>query len=367
MMKQLRSISAVLMLSCAISLGMAACDKDNPIRPPVETVSDYDVYITGTYASMVYVYNTAKKAIIDSIPLGDSLKIYDLAVTGDGSQLLIIKNKMYDDIPEELIVLGVQTRDTVQMNTSFAKSLGKASIEVSHTGQYIAVFDTETLTFLDGNTLQVLYTDTLRVHNGRFLPDDSRFYFSRSGASQGYIDLTQNYACSLFTYTDDYGGSPPIWNIQPAQRGTALYMFASYNPYANWFVSYRQEIDSIGVRYRMGLPCGDLRISPDGRMILASDPGALSLEEPGTQMLIAVNAMTDGVTVIPPGCNQDTTWAVIAGDIVFTPDSRYALVADERGQGFGLLDINTLQYISVEVSPIAGLIMDFVACQKSKR
>lgn len=354
-------ITVVLAVTVAVVLGLISCDKDCPVCPPpvAESVSDYDVYITGAHATMVFVYNTAKKAIIDSIPLGDSLTIYDLAVTGDGSRLLLIKN--------DLIVLDIQTGDTVQMNTDFIKRMGYARIEVSHTGKYIAIFDTQILAFLDGHTLQLLYTDTLRVHNGRFLPDDSRFYFSRSGASQGYIDLTQNYTCSLFTYTDDYGGSPAIWNIQPAQDGTALYMFASYNQYVNWFISYRPEIDSIGVRYRMGLPDGDLRVSPDGKTILASDPGSINLDAFRTQMLIAVAAANDGITVISPGYSSDGSYAVLAGDIVFTPDSRYAIVADEAGSGFALLDIKTLTYIDVQPSPHDWSVMDFVACQKSKK
>lgn len=348
----------LLVAGCVAAIGLVSCDEDCPVcpSPSAEPVSDYNIYITGTHATMVYVYNTAKKAIIDTIPLGGSLTINDLAVTGDGSRLLLIKNN--------LIVLDIQTGDTVQVNTDFIKRMGYARIEVSHTGKYIAIFDTEIIAFLDGNTFQVLYTDTLRVHNGRFLPDDSRFYFSRSGASQGYIDLTRNYACSLFTYTDNYGGSPAIWNIQPAQSGTALYMFASYNLYVNWFISYRPEIDSIGVRYRMGLPNGDLRVSPDGKTILASDPGSINLDGFRTEMLIAVDAINDGITVISPGYSSDGSYAVLAGDIVFTPDSRYAVVADEAGLGFALLDIKTLNYIDVQRSPGGYSTMDFVACQK---
>lgn len=368
MMRQNIYIMAGLPVAMALAIGLISCDKDCPVCPPpvAEPVSDYNVYITGTYASEVYVYNTAQKAIVDSIYLGDSLAINDLAVTGDGSRLLIIKNKMYDAIPEELIILDVQTHDTVKMNTDFIKRMGYARIEVSHTGKYIAIYDTEIIAFLDGNTLQVLYTDTLRVHNGRFLPDDSRFYFSRSGASQGYIDLTQDFAYSFFKYTDNDGYSPVVWTIQPASNGAALYMFVRYSSASNWFVSYRPDLDSVGLWRFMGPPGGDLRISPDGKTILASDPGFITVDQMGSQAIIAVDVANDGLTLVSAGYTNDGTYGILAGDIAFTPDGKYAAIACEAGTGFGLLDMRTLRYTDVQRSPHGGATMDLVACQKLK-
>lgn len=364
-MRQYAHAIAEFAVSCLIVFMLASCDKDCPVCPPpaVEPVSDYNIYISGTSAHAVYVYNTASKTITDTIPLPGSYYTTDIGVSGDGKYLLVISTPSAQESQIVLAIIDVETKDTLNIITGLTTSF-HSSVEVSNNGQYIAVFDTKNMTFLDGRTFEILYSDTLRVHYGRFLPDDSRFYFSRSGASQGYIDMTQNYTCSFFRYTDDYGYSPTVWAIQPALQGDAIYMFVRYSQTSNWLISYRPALDSTGIWRFMGPPGGDLRISPDGKNILASDPGFITIDQMGSQMLIAVDVANDGITIISPGYTDDGTYGLLAGDIAFTPDNRYAAIACEAGTGFGLLDMKTLRYVDVLRSPYGGATMDLVACQK---
>jgi len=368
-MKQYLYATIVMAAVCGVPLGIASCDKDCPVCPPpvADPVSDYNVYITGTYASEVYVYNTAQKAIVDSIHLGDSLIIRGMNVTGDGKYLLVIQNTMYDNIPEDLVRYDVETHDTTHINADFVTCLGCARIEVSNTGRYIAVSEDYGIHFIDGTTFEHLFSDTVYIESGRFTYNDSLFYCEWGSREYGIYDMMAESLAARVKFVDIYGDSPWIWGIQPTHDGSALFMFVRYSYYSNWFFSYRADLDSIGVRYRMGPPGGDLRISPDGKTVLASDPGFTAVGEMGSQMLIAANVANDGITVISPGYSEDGSFALLAGDIAFTPDSRYGIVADEEGLGFGLLDMKTLRYVDVLRSPKGFSTMDFVACQKTRK
>jgi hypothetical protein len=335
MMKQYIYIMVVLAVTMALALGLTSCDRDCPVcsAPPTEPVSDYDVYITGQYANTVYVYNTARKAIIDSIPLHDSLCIGSIAVSGDGRHLLIASYILFTSGSANVTVIDLISRDTILTYSNLIRSAINTEIEVSNTGKYIAVHDGNDIHFLDGNTFDVLFSDTLDIHSGRFIGNDSLFYCEWTGREYGIYDMAAESLVMKTKYVDNYGNSPWIWGIQPTHDGSALFMFVRYGAYANWFVSYRPTLDSIGVRYRMGPPGGNLRISPDGKTILVSDPGFLEAEMPGTYMLIAVDAANDGITIVSPGYTNDGSYIVLPGDIAFTPDSRYATVASETSRG----------------------------------
>jgi len=349
------------------SLGIVSCDKDCPVCPPpsAQPASDYNVYISGTYAHAVYVYNTASKTITDTIPLPGSYYTADIGVSGDGRYLLVLSTPGVEYDLTNLSIIDLHTLDTIKtINGVFVDYL-VGGIEVSNTGKYVAVYDDNNIYFYGGATFEVLFSDTVDVLSGRFTYNDSLFYCQRGLTNYFVYDMAAESLVEKSQYVDEYGYSPHIWGIQPTHDGSALFMFVTY-PYTNYFISYRPKLDSTGIWYLMGPPGGDLRISPDGKPILASDPGFVELEEPGSQMLLAVDASNDGVTIIPPGYTHDGLFALLAGDIAFTPDSKYAIVADEWGWAFGILDMRTLRYIDVQRSLTDNVVMDIVACQKLK-
>lgn len=358
----------MLMAVCATVLGLSSCDKDCPVcpPPPAEPVSDYDVYISGTYAHAVYVYNTASKAITDTIPLPGSYYTADIGVSGDGRHLLVLSTPGVDYNLTNLTIIDLEILDTIKtINGVFVDYL-VGGIEVSNTGKYVAVYDDNNIYFYDGATFEVLFSDTIDILSGRFTYNDSLFYCQRGLTNYFIYDMAVESLVTKSQYVDESGYSPHIWAIQPTHDGSALFMFVAY-PHTNYFISYRPKLDSTGIWYLMGPPGGDLRISPDGVTILASDPGFVELEEPGTQMLLAVDASNEVVTIIPPGYTHDGLFALLAGDIAFTYDSRYAMVADEDGWGFGLLDMKTLRYVDVQRSPVAEGTTSLAACQKIRK
>jgi len=367
-MKRYLYIMIVMAAVCGVPLGIVSCDKDCPVCPPpvTEPVSDYDVYISGTYAHAVYVYNTASKTITDTIPLPGSYYTLDIGISGDGRNLLVldIGGGLFDR--PDLTIIDLETLDTVKAFLGLFDYIS-GTIEVSNTGKYIAISGEHGIYFLDGTTFELLFSDTVYIESGRFTYNDSLFYGQRGLTNYFVYDLSAESLAVKDKYVDENGYSPHIWAIQPTHDRSAYFMFVRYGQTSNWFISYRPGLDSTGIWLFMGPPGGDLRISPDGKTILASDPGFVVFGEMGSQMLIAANVVNDGITVISPGYSEDGSFALLAGDIAFTPDSRYAMVTDEVGWGVGLLDMKTLRYVDVQRSPGAEGTTSLAACQRTNK
>jgi len=390
-MKQSAPVFVMLILVCAALIGLISCDKDCPTCPQRELGSDYDLYISGAEAHAVYVYSTRRKDICDSIPLADSLHIGAIAVSGEGRHLLVAAAPKSNPSASSLTVIDVKTGDTVLVYNDLITNVAEARIEVSNTGRYIALYDGNNVHFLDGTTFAVLFSDTLDVYCGRFTLDDARFYCVWRQTDFAVYDMASASLTAQYTYADWYKQSPSLYGIQPLPGETKFYLLAAYEsavPYiGNDNVLTTYQFGQTGLIFGQGIwrPLGELRISPDSSVIIASDPGDVAGGARGSGFLVAYDRDYDGDpsgTFYKPAHEQDYAlagkacvspgyfptdsglWYMIAGDFAFTPDSRFAVVADERGQGFALLDVPTLRYVDVVYIPSAVSRFNLVACRK---
>lgn len=380
-------------LAFGATAGFIGCDDDCPTCPTADLGPSHNLYISGTNADEVYVYNTRRQIIFDSIPMGHSLHIGAIAVSGDGRHLLVAAAPESNPSGASLTVIDAKTGDTVLVYNDLITNVTEARIEVSNTGRYMAVYDGANVHFLDGATFAVLFSDTLDVYCGRFTFDDARFYCVWRQTDFVVYDMAAESLTARYTYVDWYKQSPSLYGIQPLPGETKFYLLAAYEsaiPYINNDnVLTTYQFGQTGLIFGQGIwrPLGDLRISPDSSVIIASDPGDVAAGHRGSGFLVAYDRDYDGdpsgtfyrpahdqgyalagKACVSPGYfpTDSGLWYMIAGDFAFTPDSRYAVVADERGQGFALLDVPTLRYVDVEYRPITGGLFNLVACQKNR-
>jgi|GEM_PF-2842659 len=370
-MKQSAPVFVMLILVCAALIGLISCDKDCPTCPQRELGSDYDLYISGADAHAVYVYSTRRKDICDSIPLADSLHIGAIAVSGDGRHLLVAAAPKSNSSASSLTVIDVKTGDTVLVYNDLITNVAEARIEVSNTGKYIAVYDGNNVHFLDGTTFAVLFSDTLDVYCGRFTLDDSRFYAVWRETGFVVYDMVSQMLSGQYSYGVGNLQPPSLYGIQPRPDESTFYLMAAYESVDAEYVitTYRPGHNDLVFGQRIGRPLGELQISPDSTIVMASNPGDVVGGRPGNGYLIVYDyGYTKPAKIyvsrayFPTDCGL---WYMLAGDFAFTPDSRYAVVADERGQGFALLDVPTLRYVDVVYLPSANSRFNLVACPKT--
>jgi hypothetical protein len=363
-MKQRLIILTSLIILASIFIYLSCCE-DCPVCPelPPEVLSDYDFYIANWAQDYtgVSVYNTKEMDIIGfyDIP-GDK---EDIAISADGTELIITTDISFQ--PDTLVVYGLPDLDTVAVLPV------EGQLEVSNTGAYVAVMD-DTLVFLDGNTYQILFTDTGRVTTGRFLLDDTKFY---TIYDQNKVRIYDMVGESLYSEIEIRDGDSltGVSLLQPSADGDKIYFRAVY--YGSMFyrrlISYYPEKDSIGIRYAVGPGLGHLRITPDGRQIIATDPceghgycgsGDITFIDPEKDRLIS---LIPGFYSIPGQPYAHFESCIF--DI--TPDSKYALF----GSGpitpveiIALVDLELHHFVDIKVIPFDSLVATGIWCQKFK-
>jgi DNA-binding beta-propeller fold protein YncE len=358
-----RNLTALILLF-SIFMYLACCD-DCPNCPqqPSEPVSDYNLYIASHGNDKgVYVYNTKERELTDfyALPIDD---IRDIAVTADGTKLLYTTHVAYQT--DSLFILNIP-----EMDTFMIKTLG-TYIEVSNTGKYIALFG-DSLIFLDGNTFEILFTASGRVSVGRFLLDDSKFYSTYTSYSG--IDIYDMVGESLYTHLDSMGGDERISGIQliqPSANGDIIYMRVLFSMYFGGIISYYPEQDSIGISVYVGNGIGEMRITQDGKHVMATDPcPAAAIECTSTYDIISIDPVHDrflpAVTGLFTISDHEGTTGFNPCYIAMTPDSKYALVTSCIGYGvLALLDITKHEFVDIIVSPDIGeFSVGQIVCQK---
>jgi hypothetical protein len=351
----------MLMVSVIVAMFAVSCDDDCPTCPPPpqeEIVSDYNVYLGG-YPHSIYVYNTKEMALIDSLDPVAPGTLQNLVVSGDGRYLLLSYN---EPAPGGVLVYDLETRDTV-------KTLPPGEVlEVSNTGKYIMHSIPGRTDFLDGQTLDTVFTFPFSVGASRFSLDDSKLYCIFDHHYIHIYDLATRTLDTSFMYADNEGRTPWIYRMQPDATGRKLYFAVTYEPYVYYLLAYSMDLDSTTMYYRLiGPPYGDMRITPDGRQILYSDPGDLFFEMPSSNYVFFFDPETDAIiSIVDAGHSvmNETSNGFMPGMLAITPDGRYTIAAcAERCPAFGMID--NVQHRFVHVSLFEAQSFWVVTCQKT--
>jgi len=349
-----------LLLLISIIALYTGCERSCPECPTVKNpVSDYNVYIGGWQAGKpIVVYNTKAMAIIDTIYLDDSIAVNDLAVSADGQYVLVTTDPLAQ---KRLIVYDNIFKDTIKILPVGDK------LVVSNTGAYVASLGVyaDSLVFLDGRTFDPVFGDNRKFMNSHFTLDDSLFYCV-SHTNQIFIyDMSARALDTIIEY-NDFGSTPSITDVLPSVEGDRLYLLASLGSYMHWLASYDPVHNSVLLRYYIGPPgAGGLEYTPDGKWVIATDPGLLTIEELGSEDVIFIDAQTDAVvSLIPAFFAMPGGSELFPGEIAITPDSRYTIVANASWASFGMIDNDTREFVDFEYKSVEGATFKKVACQK---
>ena len=288
--------------------------------------------------------------------------IRDVAITFDATKLIFTTHNAPQS--DSLYVLNMPDMDTL-LTRPF-----DGWIEVSNTGAYIAVLD-DTLTFLDGNTFEILFSDTGRVYNGRFLLDDSKFY---TVYDNHIIRVYDMHGESLYTEIDYYDNDslhPSLWYIQPSATGNKIYLQAEYGYNYQFLNTYYPAIDSTGNKQFIFAGLADLQITQDGNRIVATNPWSAT-GDMGSSTIFSINPDTDLFypTITAYFAIDDDQFPVFdPGKFAITPDGRYGLFTTgpnpwPRGI-LGIVDFSTHEFIDMIGEGTTDSLNVFnVLCQK---
>jgi DNA-binding beta-propeller fold protein YncE len=356
----MKIVGAAFVLSAGSFFFVGGCEKDSPAGPPDGMeMSGYEVYVAGWDHDPIIIYNTKDMTITDTILLADLQILEDMVVTSDGKYLVMTTNTSGGPNIYHLTAYDLNTLDTV-LNI---RSPGR--LEISGSGNFIAVYGnhSDSIIFLDGHTLEVLFSDKRMVEDGRFLYDDSKFYCVWRSNQIGIYDMTGDSLEYVINYSDNSGYTPYLFKIQPTVNGERLYLLASYNIYCSYVLLYVPATDSTIFDYFIGPPAGDIRLTPDGKQVIVTDPGNLMAEINGSDNVLFFNARLHEPTSPTLLKYTSPEWpSAYPGDIAITPDSRYAIVASAWHPAFGMIDLNQHQFVDFKYDPIEAMALFRVSC-----
>lgn len=340
-----------------------SCDDDCPVCPGEdEIISDYDIFISNPYGDSggFLIYNTVEKAVVDSIPYTTPWR--DAAVSADGQHLMLTTRVSPNDT---FIVYDIQTMQRIK------SILGEGYIEVSYTGAYIALLDDEGLVFLDGQTYDILFDDPIYCPQGRFLPDDSRFYtYTDPRHIRIYDMIGESLYVDLEYMLPPY--SPPIiYSIQPSRDGCSVFMIISFGSEIwKYLISYNIELDSTAMFYPISFGGAGMAITPDGQKLIITDHSEALYGYPATEQIIFFDANTQRVIdILSAGSSiiGQTYTGFSPGAICITPDCNFALVGPS-GSGprhvFALVDLNKYRFSDIIIEPLENRTITNVFCKK---
>ncbi len=345
-----------------IAISAVSCDDDCPTcpTPPEEIMSNYDV-ILGDSEEPFLVYNTKAARVIDFLGLGDISEIYDMAMSGDGSHLLISRDG-HDW--QGTLIFDLETGDTVKLMPFVA------NMQVSNTGEYVACNTWGPTYFLDGHTYEIVDSLTNQSGIGSFSPDGSRFCYPSDVSTINIYNLQSHSLDTSFTYLYNTGDTLLIDRVQIDATGRKFYMLTYIYPFG-YLLAYSMDLDSTTLTYRLGIPIGDLQITPDGRQIICTDPGHIFIDAPGSGNVIFVDPSTDDIVALvhapSAGYGRISSYGFMPGFMAITPDSKYTVIACAEGcEAFGMIDNDQHRFVSVIADTTAPywLWTRYVACRK---
>jgi DNA-binding beta-propeller fold protein YncE len=353
-------IFSVLVIS--ISIILYSCEDDCwpcPDCPEPEPVSDYDFYVSlVTPHKGLFVYNTKQRAVVDSVPALWSWSPQGMSVSAEGEEIIVSSFEPRDT----LLVLNRTTYDTI---TTLPLS---GYLELSNTGSYIAV-QGDSLVFLDGETYAPIFSDTVEVESGRFIFGDTLFYCVRNYREILVYDMRGESLMTRFEYVDrwlnqDY--RPSVYLLQPSPDGKIIYFLVAYttSAYKN-LNAYYVEHDSTTLRYPMGSGVGDMRLTPDGRQMLVTDPSNMFGDYASGNVISMNPNNATFIAITPPTWDPITAFEPCI--IAITPDSKFALVGPgyyRISWKFGLIDLRTHEFVDVENFQIPLTTFFWVSCRK---
>jgi DNA-binding beta-propeller fold protein YncE len=321
-----------------IGFFVSCTENDCPICPDVdpEPVPDYDIFVGSASQPMCKIYNTNQKSFVDSF----AIALYDdIAVSGDGTKIIAT----YRRPQYKTAIVDLATKKEVRSYRYFG------FIEVSSTGAYVALHH-DSLIILDGTSFDVVLIDTTTLRSVKFGVEDSLLYGVYGTSQIRVLNIKNGEFVRSIDFVDDQGLSPHITELQPVSDNK-IFLEAQYTMYEARLLAYYLREDSVALFLR-GVNFREIRLTPDGYQIVATEPGDPFIGNIGSAEIYFVDPARDVViSSVHAGrsIRGSPPTGFYPGRITFTPDSKYTFVAALGGGGqAGLIDNVTHQFVDVE-------------------
>jgi len=346
-------IALAILSGFILVFSLVTCSDDDecPTCPSITDVElpDLNVYFMMRYERALGVYNMKSAEIIDTIEFSkfgiEEYAIRDYCVSGDGREIILTANQSLAD-NEKAYVYSTFVYDLETMDLIAAHDAGYI-INVSNTGNYVALYGQDSIYFLDGNTYQILFTDTVFVCHGNFLLDDTKFYAAVENSNKiAVFDMGTRVMDTLIEYYDEEGGAPEVCKVAPVDGGNKLYLELYYGYPWTRLISYSVAQDSTLLQYDIVL-AGNLSQTPDGNYVVATDPGQCFYDYIGSWNIIFFDIDNDKIASIVPGVGN-TNDPVDPGILAFSPDGRYTFVGGDGCFGRRCAIMDNYQHLILE-------------------
>jgi hypothetical protein len=305
-------VSGVVALFCLIWLSWSSCDKrPTEPEPPPPQPKDYPVYFYNNWDSIILVFHPLTHKI-DSIYTPIEGVMRGLTVSGDGRLLYLSQG-------ERVLLLTTDLRFIGEL--PYSAWWGTA---VSPDDDLLAIMGDD-FHILRTTDWSVVYSDTIRLHNGIFSGDSRTFYAGSvdGGEYYNYVFWLRPLDSNPVLNHYELAGSPGP--VIPTPDNTRLLAYLLHR-----FVVYDICQDSVVHETAVWPGTGQLAMTPDGTYGFFSNPST-PLGELGTADVYAfdvqanricdtfhIDDLLDSLQVITMG----------VGQMVVTPDGRWLVALD---------------------------------------
>ena len=171
---------------------------------------------------------------------------------------------------------------------------------------------------------------------------------------------------TAFQYIDNDGSTRSLYKVVPVDNGKKLYIETPYYYNTTEIALYSTELDSTLLSYYVVL-LADLRLTPDGKYVIATDAGNCFIDVPGSYDIIYFDAENDKLAAIVPGWWNIYTYnadaGIAPGFLEFSLDGRYTFVGgDCWSHRFAIID--NFQHVIIESEYHEDMYFEAPSCRK---
>lgn len=312
----MRIAQGVVAVVVAVAIGVAClwqfgCE-DKPTEPKPSEPKDYPVYLYSSFNSTLWVFHPSTQEFDSTIiPFGDVIR--DVTVSADGDLLYFSQGDR----------VFVYTADSLRFVTELPYGARRGTA-VSPDGYLLAIMGDDSY-ILRTTDWSVVFSDTLRLHDGVFSSDSRTFYAGDIDDVSSFCwvkPLEQNPRLQRKAIDGNLGQVVPT----PREDRLILYLYRHFS-------SYDMVGDSILFDAFVWPGVGQLAMTLNGRYAFFGNPSSQHMERGTTDLFvfdvyansicdtIHIEDLLDSLGIYSPG----------VGQMVVTPDNRWLVAVEASG------------------------------------
>jgi DNA-binding beta-propeller fold protein YncE len=327
-------LASLLIVLAILAVG---CDDGSPTKSPPVEQEEYIFYISADHPphKCYRYYSLSKKVDTVDLPFRAGR---GMAVAADGSRLYAYDIERY--------VYAVLDTDSFRVITELDYGGYGHGLAVSPDNRLVAlcVYDAgenSGMWILNADDYSVVYHDTLPAGDPVFSHDSKRLY--RQDSHRAYrLDLTGS-EFELTSRALPYPGLG-VSHMIPSHDESKYFLYRVFNDRISTFHVYDLDLDSLIFRHDFMPGRGSMEMTPDGRYVFYTNPGAMNSDVPApfhfTAFDVENNEIYKTIETTSPRPQQDGQHV---GRLAITPDGRKLVALNAIGGTFVVVDVASME------------------------